>query len=92
MSAQAGESILGVHIMLQLSPEPKPVCSSEDDLQNRVNFDFVKNNIIATSPNRPAYSSNPHPDDDVRMSLSFVIQGMTALYLHVQTKQLIQEN
>jgi len=63
MSAKAGESVLGVHITLQLSPEPKPVCSPEDDLQNRVNFDFVKNNIIATSPNRPAYCSNPHPDE-----------------------------
>ena len=42
MSAQAGESVLGVHITLQLSPEPKPVRSPEDDLQNRVNFDFVK--------------------------------------------------
>ena len=63
MSAQAGESVLGVHITLQLSPEPKPTGSPEDDLQNRVNFDFVKYNIIATSPNRPTNSSNPHPDD-----------------------------
>ena len=43
-------------LSLQLRPETKQVCSPEDDLQNRVNFDFVKNNIIATSPNRPAYS------------------------------------
>ena len=35
----------------------------EDDLQNRGNFDFVKNNIIATSPNRPTNNSNPHPDE-----------------------------
>ena len=63
MSAQAGECVLGMHLALQLSPEPKPIGSPEDDLQNRVNFDFVKYNIIATSPNRPTNNNNPHPDE-----------------------------
>ena len=37
-------------------------CSPEDNLQNRINFAFVKINIISTSPNGPANSSDPHPN------------------------------
>jgi len=38
------------------------VTTPEDKLQNRINFDFVKNSIISTSPNGPAYSSDPNPN------------------------------
>ena len=34
----------------------------EDNLQNQINFDFVKNNIISTSPNGPTNSSDPDPN------------------------------
>jgi len=60
--AQRGKYVLGLLITLQLRPETHPVRSSEDHLHNLNNSDFVKNNIISTTPNGPAKSSNTNPN------------------------------
>jgi hypothetical protein len=43
---------------------PRSVTSTppEDNLQNRINLDFFKNNIITTPPNGSAKSSYPNPN------------------------------
>jgi hypothetical protein len=49
-------------ITLQWAPEAQPICSPENNVQDRVSSHFIKDNIIPASPDSPTHGSHTHPD------------------------------
>ena len=62
LCAPRGECVPGLLVILQLHLETQPTRSPENNLHNRIKFSFVENNIIRTTPDSPANSINPYPN------------------------------